>query len=96
MRVVSRQAILEAITAHPEWRASLNSWYKLAKHADWRNFSDVRNTWRNSDAVGKFVVFDTANNKCRLIAAIKYRWRMVYIRAILAHVEYDEGKWKSK
>jgi mRNA-degrading endonuclease HigB of HigAB toxin-antitoxin module len=25
---------------------------------------------------------------------IKYRWRIVYIRHILTHTEYDEGKWK--
>jgi mRNA-degrading endonuclease HigB of HigAB toxin-antitoxin module len=25
---------------------------------------------------------------------IKYRWRIVYIRHILTHAEYDEGKWK--
>jgi mRNA-degrading endonuclease HigB of HigAB toxin-antitoxin module len=25
---------------------------------------------------------------------IKYRWRIVYIRQILTHAEYDEGKWK--
>jgi hypothetical protein len=23
-----------------------------------------------------------------------YRWRIVYIRHILTHAEYDEGKWK--
>jgi mRNA-degrading endonuclease HigB of HigAB toxin-antitoxin module len=25
---------------------------------------------------------------------IKYRWRIVYIRHILTHAEYDEGRWK--
>jgi len=29
-----------------------------------------------------------------LIAAIHYNRRRVYIRAVLAHQEYDEGKWK--
>jgi mRNA interferase HigB len=93
MRIVSRKAIREAVTSHREWSASLNAWYKTTKYADWKNFADVRNSWRNSDAVGRFVVFDISHNRCRLIATIKYKWRMVYIRRILSHAEYDEKEW---
>ncbi len=90
MRIVSRKAIREASAKHGEWSASLNAWYKVAKNADWRNFAEVRNSWRNSD----FVVFDISHNRCRLIATIKYRWRMVYIRRILSHADYDEKEWQ--
>jgi mRNA interferase HigB len=93
MRIVSRKAIREAARSHSEWGASLNTWYKITKNADWKNFADVRNSWRNSDVVGRFVVFDISQNRCRLIATIKYKWRMVYIRRILSHAEYDEREW---
>jgi mRNA interferase HigB len=93
MRILSRKAIREAAVQHSEWRASLNAWYKIARNADWRNFADVRNSWKNSDVVGRFVVFDISHNRCRLIAAIKYKWRMVYVRRILGHAEYDEREW---
>ena len=96
MRIVSRKAIREAATKHGEWSASLNAWYKIAKTADWRNFAEVRNSWRNSDVVGPFVVFDISHNRCRLIATIKYRWRMVYIRRILSHADYDEKEWQKQ
>jgi mRNA interferase HigB len=95
MRIVSRKAIREAAARHSEWSASLNAWYKIAKNADWKSFSDVRNTWRNSDVVGPFVVFDISHNRCRLIATIKYRWRMVYIRRTLSHAEYDQREWQN-
>ena len=94
MRIVSRKAIREATAKHSEWGASLNAWYKITKNADWKTFADVRNSWKNSDVVGRFVVFDISNNRCRLIATIKYKWRMVYIRRILSHVEYDQGNWQ--
>jgi mRNA interferase HigB len=94
MRIVSREAIREAAARHGEWSASLNAWYKIAKNADWKNFAEVRNSWRNSDVVGPFVVFDISHNKCRLIATIKYRWRMVYIRRILSHA--DEKEWQKE
>jgi mRNA interferase HigB len=94
MRIVSRKAIRDAVVRHSEWSASLNAWYKIAKSADWKNFAEVRNSWRNSDVVGRFVVFDIGHNRCRLIAAIKYRWKMVYIRRILSHAEYDQKDWR--
>jgi len=87
MRVVSRKAIREAAAKHREWGASLNAWYKITKDADWAHFADVRNSWKRSDVVGRFVVFDVSHNRCRLIATIKYRWKMVYIRHILSHSE---------
>ena len=94
MRIVSRKAIREATAKHSEWAASLNAWYKITKGADWKNFGDVRTSWKNSDVAGRFVVFDIGHNRCRLIATIKYRWRMVYIRRILSHAEYDEQDWQ--
>ncbi len=94
MRIVSRKAINEAASKHSEWGASLTAWYKIARHADWKNFAEVRNSWRNSDVVGRYVVFDISHNRCRLIATIKYKWRMIYIRNILSHAEYDEREWQ--
>lgn len=94
MRVVSRKAIREATAKHSEWGASLNAWYKIATISDWKNFSEVRNSGRNSNIVGPFVVFDISHDRCRLITTIKYRWGMVYIRWILSHTEYDEKEWQ--
>ena len=93
MRVVSRKAIRDAADKHSEWAASLNAWYKIARGADWASFVDVRNSWRNSDVVGPFVVFDIGNNRCRLIATVKYKWRMVYVRHVLSHTEYARKDW---
>jgi len=94
MRIVSRKAIREAAVEHSDWAASLNAWYKIARNADWKNFSEVRNSWRNSDVAGRFVVFDISHNRCRLITTIKYRWRMIYIRHILSHAEYERRDWE--
>jgi len=94
VRILSRKAIREATARHSEWGASLNAWCKIAKDADWKNFAEVRNSWKNSDVVGGFVVFDVGHNKCRLIATIKYKWRMVYIRRILSHAEYGQKDWQ--
>lgn len=89
VRIISRKSITDASAKHPEWAASLNAWHKIAKAANWSHFEEVKASWKNSDKVGKFVVFDIGHNKCRLISTIKYNWKMVYIRGVLTHAEYD-------
>jgi mRNA interferase HigB len=48
----------------------------------------------SADQVGKLTVFNIGGNKVRLMAAIHYNRKKIYIRAVLTHSEYDQGKWK--
>jgi mRNA interferase HigB len=95
VRVISRKKIREASADHPEWAASLAVWYKVAKEAEWRHFADVRQNWKNSDVVGTCVVFDIANNRCRLIAYIRYDYNKLFVLHLLSHADYDKGGWKN-
>ena len=47
-----------------------------------------------AEKVGKLTVFNLGGNKVRLITAIHYNRRKVYIRAVLTHEEYDQNRWK--
>lgn len=85
----------EASADHPEWAASLAVWHKVARAASWRHFTDVRQSWKDSDVVGTCVVFNIANNRCRLIAYIRYDYEKVFILHILSHADYDKGGWKN-
>ena len=46
-----------------------------------------------TDTVSDFYVFDIDGNKYRLIAAIHFNRKMVFIRHVFTHREYD--KWKT-
>lgn len=70
-------------------------WYMVAKRANWQSLSEVRSDFRHADAVGLFTVFNVAGNKYRLVAVIKYRWKVIYLRYILSHAEYTKERWKS-
>jgi mRNA interferase HigB len=58
------------------------------------SFVHLRQTFPDADRVGKLTVFNIGGNKARLIAAVHYNRETVYIRAVLTHEEYDEGKWR--
>jgi mRNA interferase HigB len=90
VRVIAKARIVEASAKHPEWLASLSTWYKIVTDAQvqWRHFPDVKQTWKNVDLVGGFAVFDIANNKCRLICHINHETGIIYIKHIFTHEEY--------
>ncbi len=94
MRITRKAAITEFTRTHRDALEPLLHWHSVTEHAVWRHPVDVRASFPHADTVGIFTVFNIGGNKYRLISAIKYRWQVVYIRNILTHVEYDEGKWK--
>lgn len=53
------------------------------KRRDFASFAELRTIFPSADQVGKLTVFNVGGNKVRLIAAIHYNRRRVYIRAVL-------------
>lgn len=95
MRIISQAAINEFAAKDAQSREPLMHWYRVTKQAAWQNLAEVRSDFPQADPVEGFTVFNIAGNRNRLIALIKYRWQVVYIRHILTHNEYAKEKWKS-
>jgi len=94
MHIITRKRLNEFAEKHPDAKSALQHWYKQAKTDDFKSFVELRKTFGSVDQVGKLTVFNIGGNKVRLIAAIHYNRRTIYIRALMTHREYDEGKWK--
>jgi len=65
------------------------AWYRQVKAADWAP-ADVKRDVRSASILkdGR-VVFNIAGNKYRIVAWINYSYRVVYIRFIGTHRQYD-------
>jgi mRNA interferase HigB len=96
MHVISKKKLREFWEEHPRAQSALEAWYQVAKHAEWESFAVVRQTFNTVDQVGRFTVFDIGGNKYRLIAAIHFNRGKLFVRHVLTHSEYDEGKWKNE
>lgn len=99
MRVISLKRLREFWTRHADAEAPLRAWYRTVLGAEWMCLQDVRATYPHADGVGtaggeQLTVFNIGGNKYRLIARIRYEYRLVNIRVVLTHAEYDKGKWK--
>ena|SRR5258708_4224325 len=68
----------------------LRTWVHIVRAADWSRPTDIKLLFNSADVVANDrVVFDIGGNKYRLVAAVHYRGRRVYVRFIGTHAEYD-------
>lgn len=101
MHVISRRRLREAARRYPDAAEALDRWYRVVHAADWESLHDVRRVYRHADAVtvgsgNAVTVFNVCGNKYRLVAAIHYNRRRVYVLRFLTHAEYGRGRWQEQ
>lgn len=89
MRVISKKRLRHFWEANPDAEESLLSWYREAEKADWSQPSEIKEQYRNVSFVGNRVVFNIKGNYYRLVVRINYQYRVVYVRIVCSHKEYD-------
>lgn len=67
------------------------AWYRHVLRADWASPAEVKADFSHASVLrdGR-VVFNIAGNKYRLVVWINYAYRVVYIRFIGTHAQYDQ------
>ena len=94
MHVITRKRLNEFAAKFPDTNNALANWYQGMKRNDFSSIEEIRAVFPSADKVGKLTVFNVGGNKVRLVAAIHYNRRKIYIRAVLTHKEYDDGHWR--
>jgi mRNA interferase HigB len=94
MHVITRKRLNEFADEYPETRTALAHWYGSVKRTSFSSFQQLKSMFTTADRVGKLTVFNVGGNRVRVIAAIHYNRKRIYIRAVLTHEEYDRGRWK--
>lgn len=101
MRIIKRSTLAGYWRRHPEAEAPLRQWLRVAAVADWASIRDARSVFPHADAVvvasgNTVTVFNVGGGKYRLVVAIKYRTRTIYIREFMSHAEYSTDRWKAR
>jgi mRNA interferase HigB len=92
MRVISNKALLDFAISHPAAAAPLQAWRRIVETGSFADFAAIKRTFNAVDKVGNYHVFNIGGNKFRLVAAIHFDRRMLFIRHVFTHKEYD--RWK--
>jgi mRNA interferase HigB len=72
----------------------LDRWYRIAKRAVWASFAHVKQSFNTADLVAPHIIFDIGGNKYRLVTEIDFWKKVLFIRHVMTHKEYEKGEWK--
>jgi mRNA interferase HigB len=88
--VSTLKAFVVRSPAYLDARDPVMAWARQVKTADWSGPADVKRDIRTASVLkdGR-VVFNIAGNKYRIVVWINYPYRVVYIRFIGTHAQYD-------
>lgn len=94
MRVIALstlKAFLESSRSYADAREPMMAWYRQVRAADWATPADVKRDIGTASILkdGR-AVFNIAGNKYRVVVWINYPYRVVYIRFIGTHRQYDK------
>jgi mRNA interferase HigB len=93
MRVIAKSTLVafwQENSAYQDAKEAALAWYRHALKADWASPADVKKDFGHASILqGGRVVFNIAGNKYRLVVWFNYAYRVVYIRFIGTHAQYD-------
>ncbi len=91
MRVIAKKTLRDFWDVHPDAEEPLLAWYREVEHEDGDTPAKAKQKYASASIVGdNRVVFNIKGNTYRLAVKINYAYRVVYIRFVGTHAEYDE------
>ncbi|HEY8750529.1 MAG TPA: type II toxin-antitoxin system HigB family toxin [Tepidisphaeraceae bacterium] len=101
MHVIAAATIRDYAVKYKDALSWLMTFLDRAEAARWSSIVDVRRVYPHADAVAvdggsEVIVFNACGNKYRLITAIHFNRRKLYILRFLTHAAYDKNLWKNQ
>jgi mRNA interferase HigB len=91
MRILAKSTLRAFWERHPNAEEPLLAWYRETEKADWDSPAQVKARYRSASFVGENrVIFNIKGNAYRLVVQINYPYRVVYVRFVGTHAEYDK------
>jgi mRNA interferase HigB len=91
MRVIAKSTLREFWTIHSDAEGALMAWLVDAQKAEWKTPNDITANYANVSLLADSrVCFNIKGNHYRLIVKVLYQAKVVYIKFVGTHAEYDE------
>ena len=93
MKIFNREPLQGFKEKYAEARSQVESWEAEVGDAQWDTPHDLKQHYQKASILkNKQVIFDFCRNKYRLWVQVSYQNKMVFVKKIGTHREYD--KWK--
>lgn len=91
MRVIAKKTLKLFWKKHEDCEQQLKSWYDETIEADWTSPKDIKINYPSASFLAdNRVVFNIKGNTYRLIVKINFKYKMVWIRFVGTHSQYDK------
>lgn len=93
MRIIAKRTLRQFWNSDPEYldsKGALESWHDEVYRANWSTPQELKVQFGTASILkDSRVVFNIHGNKYRLIVKINYAYKIVYIRFVGTHKQYD-------
>lgn len=90
MRIIAKRTLRAFWKRHPRVKGPLEAWHQEVDRANWASPFEVKTQFRSASVLqNNRVAFNIAGNHYRLVVKINYPYRIVYIRFVGTHTDYD-------
>jgi len=91
MNVISKKTLVLFFEKHPNAKSALEAWHAEARKAQWQTPDDIKKEYASASFLkDNRVVFNIKGNDYRLIVHIDYKRRIVRVKFVGTHAEYDK------
>jgi mRNA interferase HigB len=93
VRIIALSTLRAFVSQSPSYadaREPMMAWYRQVSQADWASPAELKEAIRSASILkdGR-AVFNIAGNKYRIVVWINYPYRVVYIRFVGTHRQYN-------
>ncbi|GHT66118.1 hypothetical protein AGMMS50239_27080 [Bacteroidia bacterium] len=91
MRIIAHSTLADFYLQHADSKIPLENWYHIAKKSEWNGLQDIKQQFNSVDYVGnQRYVFNIKGNDYRLVVKALFIQKIIYIRFVGTHEEYDK------
>jgi len=93
MSIISKKTLKDFYeqSNYSDSKNPLEAWHKEVLKLDWSNPNEIKKMYRSASIIEDTkVIFNIAGNKYRLIVTINYYAKIVFIKFIGTHKQYDK------
>ena len=91
MNIISKRTLVQFYEKHTQAKTPLEVWHQDAKKAEWKTPDDIKKVYSSASFLeDNRVVFNIKGNAYRLVVHVDYLRKIVRVKFIGTHSEYDK------
>jgi mRNA interferase HigB len=90
LRIIAKRTLREFWTVYPDSQSQLEAWHSEVSNADWCTPQELKQQYGSASILkNSRAVFNICGNTYRIVVWINYEFKLIYVKFIGTHEQYD-------